>query len=231
MAPPSMVLDELEQDALTELVNIGVSRAAAALRKMVGRQVLLSVPSVELVSRKVATTLIGERESHELIAACQDFSGAISGRSLLIFPFSNSLELVRAVLGEDEDSDVAGMQDEALAEIGNVILNGCLATMANLLRESLEISLPEVRRGSGSHLFHIAGQTGDDGLVLFLYINFSLRDRDVRGYIAMLMDLASLESLKLLIGEFIARVMHDDEATGDQATGTEAAGPEAGVAL
>ncbi len=88
-----------------------------------------------------------------------------------------------------------------------------------------------MRRGSGSHLFHIAGQTGDDGLVLFLYINFSLRDRDVRGYIAMLMDLASLESLKLLIGEFIARVMHDDEATGDQATGTEAAGPEAGVAL
>jgi hypothetical protein len=47
----------------------------------------------------------------------------------------------------------------------------------------------------------------------------------------MLMDLASLESLKLLIGEFIARVMHDDETTGDQAIGSQAAGPEAGVAL
>jgi chemotaxis protein CheC len=221
MSQPLMVLDELERDALTELVNIGVSRAAASLRKMVGRQVLLSVPAVELVSRNVATTLIGERESNELIAVCQDFTGAISGRALLIFPLSNSLELVRAVLGEQDDSDVVDMEHEALAEIGNIILNGCLATMANLLRESLEISLPEVRRGSGTHLFHIIGQPEHDGLVLFLYINFSLRDRDVRGYIAMLMDLASLESLKVLIGEFIARVMHDDPGTGPVALGDE----------
>ena len=42
----SAVLSEFELDALTELVNIGVSRAAGSLRKMVGQQVLLSVPSV-----------------------------------------------------------------------------------------------------------------------------------------------------------------------------------------
>ena len=38
------ILDELELDALTELVNIGVNRAAASLRDMVGEQVVLSVP-------------------------------------------------------------------------------------------------------------------------------------------------------------------------------------------
>src|SRR5207342_1211277 len=53
-------LSELEHDALTELVNIGVSRAASSLRTMVGRQVLLSVPSVEVVSRVTATALIRE---------------------------------------------------------------------------------------------------------------------------------------------------------------------------
>ena len=37
-------LEELERDALTELANIGVSRAASNLRDMVGHQVLLSVP-------------------------------------------------------------------------------------------------------------------------------------------------------------------------------------------
>ena len=46
-APAPTVLTELELDALTELVNIGVSRAAASLREMVGRQqVILSVPNV-----------------------------------------------------------------------------------------------------------------------------------------------------------------------------------------
>ena len=50
--------------------------------------------------------------------------------------------------------------------------------------------------------------------MLFLYINFSIRERDIRGYIAMLMDLPSLASLRSLIGGFIARVMTDDAGLG-----------------
>jgi chemotaxis protein CheC len=72
------------------------------------------------------------------------------------------------------------------------------------------MSLPEVRRGDGSRLFELEDAPADDGLVLFLYINFSVRDRDIRGYIAMLMDLPSLTALKALIGDFIERVMQDD---------------------
>ena len=34
-------LSEIEQDALAEIANMGVSRAAASLRQMVGEQVLL----------------------------------------------------------------------------------------------------------------------------------------------------------------------------------------------
>ena len=56
-----IALDDLERDALTEVVNIGVSRAAASLRKMVGRQVLLSVPAVEIVTQKAAAALIGSK--------------------------------------------------------------------------------------------------------------------------------------------------------------------------
>jgi chemotaxis protein CheC len=204
-------LDELERDALTELVNIGVSRAAASLRKMVGEQVLLSVPSVEIVTRKTAAALIGERESDTLVAVQQDFSGAFSGRALLIFPQANSLQLVRAVVGDEMDGeDLADMEQEALAETGNVILNGCLGTMANMLQRSLRMSLPEVTRGDSAHLFEFEAGAEDDGLVLFLYINFSVHDRDIRGYIAMLMDLQSLTTLKRLIGTFIASVMGDE---------------------
>lgn len=205
-------LDELEQDALTELVNIGVSRAAASLRNMIGHQVLLSVPSVEVVDRKVAASLIREREAGPLVAVRQDFTGAFSGRGLLIFPEANSLTLVRAVTGDDlSPEEVAEMEQEALAETGNIVLYGCLATMANMLKRPLEMSLPEVIRGDGQTLFELSGPMNEDGVVLFLYINFSVSGRDIRGYIAMLMDLPSLESLKQLIGEFISQVMGEDQ--------------------
>jgi chemotaxis protein CheC len=209
--PSGAALSELERDALTELLNIGVSRAAASLRKMVGEHVLLSVPSVEIVDRQSAAALIGERESDDLVAVRQDFSGAFSGRAMLIFPQSSSLELVRAVAGEDMSQDEAvDMEQEALAETGNVILNGCMGTMANMLRRPLTMSLPEVLRGDGASLFQLQDQVLDNGLVLFLYINFSVRSKNIRGYIAMLLDLPSFTALRLLIEEFIATVMDDD---------------------
>lgn len=212
--PEPVALDDLERDALTEIVNIGVSRAASSLRKMIGDQVLLSVPSVEVVSQARAARLISEREVSDLVAVRQDFSGVFSGRALLIFPESNSLELVRAVTGGELSADeVVEMENEALAETGNVILNSCLATMANMLRRPLSMTIPKVLRGSGASLF--SGQGGEGGLVLFLYIDFAVRRRDIRGYIAMIMDLPSLAILKELLDEFIASVLDDDGGNGN----------------
>lgn len=212
MTKSKIDLDELERDALTELVNIGVSRAAASLRKMVNKEVILSVPAVEIVTRRSAASLIGQRESESLIAIQQQFEGPFSGRALLIFPQSNGLSLVRAIIGDDlDESGVIEMEDEALAETGNVILNGCLGSMANMLQHTLKMSLPDVRRGDSTHLFEAIGSTGEESFVLFLYINFSVRERDIRGYIAMIMDLPSLEKLKQLIAAFIDRVVGETD--------------------
>ena len=211
MTVDSVNLSELEHDALTELVNIGVGRAATSLRGMVGRQVLLSVPSVEVVGRAAAAALIRERETGPLVAVRQDFSGAFNGQALLIFPEQNSLELVRSVAGEELSAqEILDIEHEALAETGNIVLNSCLATMANMLEQPLQMSLPEVIRGEGARFFELGAVEGEDGVVLFLYINFSISDRDIRGYIAMLMDLPSLDALKGLIAAFIERVMGDD---------------------
>jgi chemotaxis protein CheC len=212
MIPENVSLGELERDALTEIVNIGVSRAAVNLRKMVGDQVSLSVPSIEVVTQRRAARLISEREIAQLVAIRQDFSGAFSGRALLIFPETNSLELVRAVTGDELTAEeVLEMEHEALAETGNIILNSCLATMANMLRRPLTMTIPEVLRGDGKLMFEISDDMPDDGLVLFLYIDFAVRRRDIRGYIAVLMDLPALTMLKELLGEFIERVVGDDD--------------------
>jgi len=215
MAQDFEALAELERDALTEIMNIGVSRAASNLRKMIGDQVHLSVPSIEVVNQRRAARLISEREISELVAVRQGFSGPFSGRALLIFPETNSLELVRAVTGgELTAQEVVDMEHEALAETGNIILNSCLATMANMLKRSLTMTIPEILRGSGESLFEVSDDTAADGLVLFLYIDFAVRKRDIRGYIAMMMDIPSLEILRDLLGEFIARVVGDENGAG-----------------
>ena len=201
-----VLLTELELDAMTELVNLGVSNAAASLRELVREEIVLSVPKVSAVSRDEAIAILGEREARQLVAVHQDFEGDIRGRALLIFPEAKSLELVRAVVGSELSvEEIMELEQEALAETGNILLNACLGTIANNLDRSLKISLPEVLHGGSADFFGPASRTQAGDSVMFIYINFSLRLRDIQGYIAMLLDLPSLVTLKELLGLLIER--------------------------
>jgi chemotaxis protein CheC len=198
-------LTDFERDALGELSNIAMARAANSLRQMVEHEVLLSVPAVEILSQEAATQLVSKPNNPNLVAVRQDFSGAFSGRALLIFPETNSLELVRAVVGRQLPlEDIVDLEDEALAETGNIILNSWVATIANLLKRALKMSLPVVVRGDSRRMFaNVEAQTS---LILFLHIRFEISKKEIGGYVALLMDIPSIDELRGLIADFVTRV-------------------------
>jgi len=209
-------LTELERDALGELSNIAMARAATSLRQMIKQEVRLSVPAVDIMAPERAIQTLTKPDNPHLVAVRQDFAGPFSGRALLIFPETKSLELVRAVVGGQLPlQDIVDLEDEALAEIGNIILNSWVATIANLLRQALKISLPVVVRGDSRHLFE--NVQPPRSLVLLLHIDFEISDREIRGYVALLMDVPSIDELRALIGDFIASVT--------QVNGSEPADP------
>jgi chemotaxis protein CheC len=198
-------LTDLERDALREVSNIAMARAASSLRQMVEHEVLLSVPTIDIVSQETAAQIVGNPDNASVVAVRQDFNGAFSGRALLIFPEANSLELVRAVVGRHLPlEDIVDLEDEALAETGNIILNSWMATVSNLLRRTLKMSLPMVIRGESRRMFETV--TGQESLVLFLRIRFEISKKEIRGYVALVMDVPSIEELRSLIADFISSV-------------------------
>src|SRR6476620_1475588 len=202
---PFVPLSDLERDALAELSNIAMAKAANSLRQMVQNEVLLSVPSVEILTSAAATQLVAKPDNPKLVAVRQDFAGAFSGRAMLIFPERNSLELVRAVVGRQLPlEDIVDLEDEALAETGNIILNSWVATIANLLKSALKMSLPVVIRGDSRRMFETAETS--ERLVLFLHIRFEISKKEIRGYVALLMDIPSMDELRLLIADFVSSV-------------------------
>jgi chemotaxis protein CheC len=200
-----IALSEMERDALAELANMGVNRAAVSLRQMVGEQVLLSVPTATIMPREIAARVVEENSEPKLIAVTQSFEGSFSGKALLIFPQIRSLELVKSILGDKHSfDDIVAIEHEVLAEAGNIILNAFLGTIANVLSQTMRMSLPSVIRGNSGKLFE--DRNGVGNLVLLLYIDFIVKDRNIKGFIALLMDLPAIATLKVIVRDLIKSV-------------------------
>ncbi len=66
---------------------------------------------------------------------------------MLVFPEVHSLELVRSLLKENVPLDsLTDLEQEALMEVGNIILNACLGSISNALGEPINCSMPSFRK-------------------------------------------------------------------------------------
>ena len=201
------ILGDSERDAVTEILNVAIGQAAASLSQLVEDEVALSVPFVEFLSPVTAATRLDEATGRlDSVAVRQRFQSSFSGDILLIFPENKSLDLVRSLLGTALPLDsLTELEQEALLEIGNIILNACLGSLANQLGISIESSLPAYVRGKGGSI--LAPQHPDTGLVMFLQVDFTLTARGVQGYLAFVMDIVSARHFSEAVAAYVARIL------------------------
>ncbi len=188
-------IGETERDAVTELLNIAIGHAASSLSQLVEDEVHLSVPFVDfLTPAQAAARLEEETQGADSVAVRQHFQGRFDGDILLIFPEKRSLDLVRHMLGDQVPLEqLTELEQEALLEVGNIILNACLGSLANQLGTPVEGSLPVYVRGHGARILaSCSANSGKGGeLVMFLHVDFSLLKKDIHGYLAFVMDIVS----------------------------------------
>lgn len=195
-------LTELENDAFAEIINIGMGRAADVLSQMVGEEVLLSVPVVEVVTWDQAITKLNSIAPNEISGVMQDFVGTLNGRAMLLFPEEQSLKLVHLLLKENVPLDqITEMEKEALTEVGNIILNACFGTIANTLKFDLDSTVPEFIDGKSKL---ISSSRNNAKVVMLLQVDFSLEFKNIRGFVTFLMDIDSSEILKVKIKEYVS---------------------------
>ena len=198
-----MNLSELELDALAEVFNLGVGQAAHALSQIAGESVHLSVPRVELASRQAMAEQLVSNGCKRLCAVRQGFAGVMETDALLMFPVHQSLLLVQMMVGGDVPLEQLGeMERDALAEIGNILLNGIVGSMADTLQMEFEGTLPVVEQGSASEV--LSAQNPSEDQVLNLEVDFHIAAREIRGFIAFMLDVKSMEVLRSRLAQFVA---------------------------
>jgi chemotaxis protein CheC len=138
-----MTVSNDELDALRELLNIGVGRAAGALHGMIGRPVQLNVPLVTLVAPREVAELIGGAPGQPLTCVRLRFDGGLRGSADLLFPVESSRKLVALLAGGDSaDAQLDAQRSSMLTEVGNILLNSLMGAITNFVRERLDYGLP-----------------------------------------------------------------------------------------
>ena len=201
-------LSELENDALVEIFNIGVGQAASSMSDIVNEAVRMSVPSITFMDRNDAGNMLAGKDTaaERICGVSQRYEGTFRTEAILMFPEDKSLEIVRLMVGEAVPlKELTEMEQEAMCEIGNIILNSCVGTLANLFQHELQGSLPRYHLGTSEEILAETG--GQDDTLLLLHIDFEVERQQIHGYVAFILGLSALHELKGLINQYIARAM------------------------
>ena len=192
-----MELTATQHDALIELLNIGFGRAAASLSELTGHRVLLEVPKVSVHPIDELNQALRQVVADEVASVHQIFSGPVAGDALLILDYAAAGMLKELLTSEPPlPLSIDSSAREVLTEVGNILLNACLGTFGNILKVQVSFSVPHLNLDTLQHVMRSL-LVNREGLryALVVHAGFKLRDAEVRGYLVIVLSVASLDRL------------------------------------
>ena len=192
-----MLFTDKQRDSLGELINIAFARTAASLSELSGYRVLLNAPEVDVIAIDDLPAALGRAIKQEVVSVHQIFSGPVSGDALLMFNYEGAVKLTDLLCEYRAPSHrLDTSAEEALTEVGNILLNACLGVFGNLLRVHVSFSMPRLHLESLDQLLRSI-TIGSEELryAVVVLTAFSIRESSVSGYMAIVLGVSSLDRL------------------------------------
>jgi chemotaxis protein CheC len=200
-------LSELHTDALCEIFNIGAGRAASSLSEIIGEEVQLSVPHVQLFPSSEIHAQTLPLDSARVGAVRQHFSGPFDAIAMLLFTEARALEIVRDMMGTHVSvAELAEFEQDAMCELGNIILNACLSAMGDLLGLSLQSTLPQYSVDAPEAILQKLIGEIDQPVMMALHIDLKIEKRQTQGCLVFLLSTSSLKEFLAHIDNFITGI-------------------------
>ncbi|MBN2734953.1 MAG: chemotaxis protein CheC [Methanomicrobiaceae archaeon] len=182
-------------DAIKEILNIGIGRSAQMLNCFTKSHITLSIPEVRIFDTENLKKGNEKYLDEESAAVRLEFMGIFSGITAVAFPKDSVAKLVMAMTGEAAGTpELDSLRIETLKEVGNIIINGVMGSISNILKTHLNYAIPYYEEGSIIDMIK-AEKKIYDNKVLMAMACFTIKDLNVEGNIFMLLELGSLEIL------------------------------------
>ncbi len=200
-----MHLSDAQRDVLTELGNIGISRAARQLSILLNEPIRIAVPRVELCTASEASAQL-DSKGGELSCVYQRMSGELSGRIALLLPASGSQLLFQDLLGHAAPLhalDLRAFEHEAMTEIGNILISSCVSAMADMLELRIDVSVPRFAEASAQDMFNDATLDHAEQPALLIHTRLTATRRELDGAILLILSAAAAEKVMFAVQALI----------------------------
>ncbi len=194
MTGSSFQISDLQHDVLRELINIGIGNAAGVLNQMVNSHVTLRVPEVMVLRpaellRQPSTCGWGRGVVINMV-----FGGSFEGVTALVFSRESASNLVSLLVGhEDFGLDMDSLRIGTLQEVGNILLNGVMGSIANMLSEHIDYMPPDYFEDEIANI--LPKDEGEDSVIIFIRANFIIQEHLVEGEVFIFFNTTTLREV------------------------------------
>lgn len=198
-----MQINPEQLDALQELLYIGVGRAAGSLNQMLEKPIRLHIPFLQLGKMEDLSQEVQKMKDTTLSSVQLPFKGTFSGASCLLFPTESAKALVIALTGEAGYPDTLdSLREATLTEIGNIVLNGVMGSLAKILNHQIIYSVPFYQETTIQRLLQPT-LSDSSKIILWAQTQFTIQEYDLTGDIMLIFGIPDLGLLINAVSEMM----------------------------
>jgi chemotaxis protein CheC len=170
---------------LQQLTDIAFKEAAVVMSALSQQEVSISVINCRYLEPESLLSTFENTDS-ELISVSQKVSGAVEGQAMLLIETNSAMQLIRDLLREQALlRDLTEMEEEALTEIGNILINSCISNYSQLCGQVAGSQLPMLNRGLLMQLLMFFSDQVEITELLAINMDISVDNRHFQCYLVM----------------------------------------------
>jgi chemotaxis protein CheC len=156
-------------EKLAKIINRGTGRAVQGFHDIIGESqpYWLEKNGIDANALQLETGHYGVVE--------QDFTGLLNGKVLLLFTADNVQKILQKMLGDEIDEQTLNdIESEAMRELGNIMVNACLSSIADNLHILLESTVTCYQQHSTQEIVTVIQEDSHIDNILVTQVNLMI---------------------------------------------------------
>ncbi len=145
----AMQLSEIQKSALLEAGNIGSGHAAIALSQIMGKKIMIAIPSIEVIEISKIASVVSDKECDVVLVRLLVYGDA-KGAMVFLMEKEMAHILCDLVMGQPRGTTnlLGELETSALKEVGSILSASYLSALSEMTGLSMLVSTPESSIGS-----------------------------------------------------------------------------------